>query len=619
MSISSKPSRPVYFINVPKLFDDNTFTNLSCKFIYNFYTTDESTQENPIIPEVYKKPTISKNDVSLSTFSLRVPRYVEISWKSNDAIQASPLASGVNPDLQKNLSKIVTQDNILNSNFLPYNFESNSTLENAVDDINKNAIGQLLTSTGISQATILENFITDLMKDYEEVPEKPAILEIRKQIKVAIDSLESFVDRSDDLLGYKFYNDKNDKIETSFDEVTNRNVKIYSQLNNSIAPDVFNLTALSSATLTQVNNSSMQSPNNSDLFISPVSIGEQTNDFPDTTNSIDIVGYIIDRYEFDGTSYIKNKTFFINDAKTTVAYDLNVKYGAMYHYAIRAIAKIEIPSILTESNTVNKCMYYCAGKPITTTITCQEDISPPPPTELNFVWEYKIKKFHVTWQMPFNSQRDIKQFQVFRRKSIYEPFELLEQQCFDFSDIKQTTKEIIDGNDVQMNKENASFVKYFKFPTYDYLDEEFKVNFETLTSSKYIYAIASIDAHGLISNYSAQYEVSFDFYKNQLIKKLISVADAPRPYPNLSLNSDLFKDVIQTSGLSSQKLKIYFMPEYFKLKYNSGKIEKMVTTKQDGSQGGYYKLQFINVQNQKSDQLKINIDDPGLLTSIEEQ
>ena len=120
MSISSKPSRPVYFINVPKLFDDNTFTNLSCKFIYNFYTTDESTQENPIIPEVYKKPTISKNDVSLSTFSLRVPRYVEISWKSNDAIQASPLASGVNPDLQKNLSKIVTQDNILNSNFLPY-------------------------------------------------------------------------------------------------------------------------------------------------------------------------------------------------------------------------------------------------------------------------------------------------------------------------------------------------------------------------------------------------------------------------------------------------------------------------------------------------------------------
>ena len=61
------------------------------------------------------------------------------------------------------------------------------------------------------------------------------------------------------------------------------------------------------------------------------------------------------------------------------------------------------------------------------------------------------------------------------------------------------------------------------------------------------------------------------------------------------------------------------MPEYFKLKYNSGKIEKMVTTRQDGSQGGYYKLQFINVQNQKSDQLRINIDDPGLLTSIEEQ
>ena len=45
----------------------------------------------------------------------------------------------------------------------------------------------------------------------------------------------------------------------------------------------------------------------------------------------------------------------------------------------------------------------------------------------------------------------------------------------------------------------------------------------------------------------------------------------------------------------------------------------MVATKQDGGQGGYYKLQFINVQNQKSDQLRINIDDPNLLTRVEQQ
>lgn len=616
MSVRSNPSKPVYFVNVPKLFEDNTLENISCRFVYNFYTTDERTQENPKIPDVYKKSTISKNDINLTTFSLRVPRYIELSWKTSNIINSIVVK---NPELQKNHSKIFTQDNIVNSNFLPYNFESYSALENAVEDINKNVTGQLLTSTDISQATVLENFISGLMKDYEEVPEKPTIQQIRDQIKTAIDSLESFVDKPDTLLGYKFYDNKNEKIETSFGSMADRNVKINVQLNNSILSDVFNLTALPTQTLNQINSYSLKTNVTEDLFIQPVSIGEQTNEFPDATNSIEIIGYVIDRYKFENESYVKDKTFFIDDTKTTTILDVNVKYGGTYCYAIRAIAKIEIPSVLENSDTINKCMYYCAGKPITTTITCEEDVSPPPPAEINFNWEYKAKEFYVTWQMPFNAQRDIKQFQIFRRKSIHEPFELLEQQCFDFSDVKQTTGEIIDGNNSAMTKEDAAFVKYFKLPTYSYLDKEFKIDSETLTASKYIYAIASIDAHGFISNYSAQYEVSFDFYKNTITKKLVSVSGAPRPYPNLYLNADLFKDVIQVSGLSSQKLKIYFMPEYFKLKYNSGKIEKMVATKQDGGQGGYYKLQFINVQNQKSDQLRINIDDPNLLTRVEQQ
>ena len=152
MSVRSNPSKPVYFVNVPKLFEDNTLENISCRFVYNFYTTDERTQENPKIPDVYKKSTISKNDINLTTFSLRVPRYIELSWKTSNIINSIVVK---NPELQKNHSKIFTQDNIVNSNFLPYNFESYSALENAVEDINKNVTGQLLTSTDISQATVL--------------------------------------------------------------------------------------------------------------------------------------------------------------------------------------------------------------------------------------------------------------------------------------------------------------------------------------------------------------------------------------------------------------------------------------------------------------------------------
>jgi hypothetical protein len=139
------------------------------------------------------------------------------------------------------------------------------------------------------------------------------------------------------------------------------------------------------------------------------------------------------------------------------------------------------------------------------------------------------------------------------------------------------------------------------------LDLDFKADPETLTVSKFIYAITSVDAHGLISNYSSQFEVTFDFLKNQLVKKIISNSGAPRAYPNMYLMTDTFKDVIKTSGGFSKKMKIYFMPDYLKLgNQQNGIIQKMVETKQSDS---FYKIQFINLQNQKSDSIKIKIDD----------
>jgi len=208
--------------------------------------------------------------------------------------------------------------------------------------------------------------------------------------------------------------------------------------------------------------------------------------------------------------------------------------------------------------------------------------------------------------MPINSQRDIKQFQIFRRSSIDEPFELLSQRCFDYSTKRYTTGEIIDGNSKEMSQENASFVSYDKSQTLSYIDDDFIADIEASKTSKYVYTIVSIDAHGMISNYGAQFEVSYDFFKNKIIKKLVSNAGAPRQYPNMYLDVDLFKDVIKTEGPESLSMKIYFMPEYFKIKYNDGTVQTMLSTKQQNS---FYNMQFINLQNQKSDSLKISIDD----------
>jgi len=227
------------------------------------------------------------------------------------------------------------------------------------------------------------------------------------------------------------------------------------------------------------------------------------------------------------------------------------------------------------------------------------------------VWDYRKSKIKIVWGMPVNFQRDIKQFQVFRRSSIYEPFELIKQKNFDFSTRKFRTGEQIDGNIVEPTGEQLSFIDYESIPSLAHVDDDFTVDIDLLSASKYIYTVCSVDAHGLISNYGMQLEVTFDFFKNQLIKKMVSVSGSPRQYPNMYSDVDLFKDVISTSGEASMKMKVYFMPEYYKIKYNNGSVERLVFTSEENAK---YKIQFINTQNQKSESLEISIEDPHGLT-----
>lgn len=602
-------SNPIFSISTPK-----PPAGFSAKFVYNFYTTDESLQEESQIPDVYKKSTLQKSDVNLATFSLRVPRYIELNWQ---APSTEKLGAG---NIKDNLSKISTHDSIISSKHIPYLFSNYDSLDQAYEDIKKNANGELLTNNALSQATITETYVNELMKGYEESPEKPKNDLIKKQIKESITSIEKFSDSPEKTIGYKFYDSNNNKIENSsaLDKIAQLDVKFYSQINSSVVSDIFFSASIPSETSDKINelSKSFNKKENEDIFLDPVYTEDETNEIFEAS-SLEIIGYIIEKFKFENNVYTKEKTIVVEDANTTSILDVNVKYGGTYHYVLRTVGKFILPTVHEDNSikSIKNCTYYISGNPVTTYTTCAEDVAPPPPTDISFVWDYKNSNFYVTWQMPFNPQRDIKQFQVFRRKSIYEPFELLEQQCFDFSEVKSTTGEIVDGNKQDMAKENKSFVKYLKNSTLSYQDKEFKIDTELMKTSKYIYCIASIDAHGLISNYSAQFEVSFDFFKNSLVKKLTSNAGAPRPYPNMMLNADLFKDTIQTSGMSSKKLKIYFMPEYFKVYYNSKQVQKIITTNQDGL-GGYYKLQFINTQNQKSDSLKIRIDDPNGLSQI---
>ena len=178
-----------------------------------------------------------------------------------------------------------------------------------------------------------------------------------------------------------------------------------------------------------------------------------------------------------------------------------------------------------------------------------------------------------------NTQRDIKQWQIFRRTSIDEPFEL--QKVYDFDD--STVQEKDPGEE----SVDPRLVEKLTSP------KNFYVDFDFNKEAKFIYSVCSVDAHGLSSNYGMQFEVSFDRYKNKIQKKLISKSGAPKAYPNMLLERDTFVDTIKDTG--HKKLRIVFSPEYLKVKDIENNDLGLLKT----DENSVYRLSLINADLQK--------------------
>jgi hypothetical protein len=72
------------------------------------------------------------------------------------------------------------------------------------------------------------------------------------------------------------------------------------------------------------------------------------------------------------------------------------------------------------------------------------------------------------------------------------------------------------------------------------------------------------------------------------------------------LEGEGFVDVARVEGAYTKKLSVYFVPQYYQLTDEHGRVHKMLSTKQAG---GSYKINFLNVDNQKSETMTILIDD----------
>jgi hypothetical protein len=229
------------------------------------------------------------------------------------------------------------------------------------------------------------------------------------------------------------------------------------------------------------------------------------------------------------------------------------------------------------------------------TVFTSEKVPPPPPVDVNFRFDHQRSEMSVRWEFPVNRSQDITRFQVFRRQSSNDPFLLLKEFDFDKSEFK------VERPDAPLQV-NVSLNDY---PVRSYVDRDFG------RSSTYIYAVCSVDAHGYASNYSAQYEVSFDMRTRSLRVQCVSPSGAPRPYPNLFFDTrqPLISDSITRGKISS--VNFVFDPEYLVVTDRAGNSLEVV--KYFGTNQAKYYMNVIDTN--RAEQISIPVEIRNLKTS----
>lgn len=576
--IESIPSKNAAILDVPDV------ESFSAKFVYNYWTKDEFENGLGSSQAALKQLPSESFDASFVEKTRRLPRLVKLVWK--------PVV--LNPDIrprvsiQANLGKLHSEETFTNADYttlelqdsgldlklkffadqlakqLP-EFETTQSANELIALLNRNTSDQV-------SASFLAEIISDLSRQGVLFQSKgQASDSILGRIKEV--ALSTRV--SNRLLVPMITSARTDSVGVFADELgASEFLKKIQQIQDI---------AVASA------NSNIFSPNDFEFeVLSYVGVRPlDTNGYQPVAQSI---GYIIEKREVksDGTEQVYDP-IVVEDPRISVTYDGKIRYGSSYFYKIRAAFLVEARST-EESTSQNLLVSFLVGSKLTAEVEVQtvEMVPPPPPADFNLAWDFGERALRCTWNLPPNSQQDIKYIQLFRRRSISDPFQLI--KMWDFNDTN-TIVPLAEYPLPELVVKTPSFVGVF-------LDREFG------KESNYIYAVAAVDAHGLTSNYSMQLQVSFDKFANKLVKKLISISGAPKQYPNAYLNADTFVDTMKDSGHTT--MRVVFNPEYLKLVKGDGTDLGLLKTDR---QNGLYRIQLINIDLQSQQTVDVTIED----------
>ena len=593
----SYPSSLVSFVDVPEV------TRVKAKFYYNFFEPDESASDeyDPEARKVMRRSgqralTGRVSPSAMEELKKKVPRFIRLTWR--------PLRTNNKQDsrrmrflrIRDYLDDIQDEASVSNNHFTGFNVQDSG------DD---NKLMPFLNMT--LNLTEEENSPspTDKAKELNARTDDNVSPEFLANVMNSQPNGASFID--------------SEKRKDMFKKDA-RDISLSIQLNNKFAStiiesaieDVAGIYADEMADLSgpakiltseALGKSKPQhlSEEEFEVIIDPIRVRMFDVGQADTESRI--VGYIIEKFEVNSEGNLeKIRDHIVGSPNRSSFIDTSVKYGTTYVYQIKTIAQVDFQSISEDgSDILSSTMLISSKSSRRSIVECIEEVPPTEPVDFKGVWHYKNNKLCLMWNFPVNPQRDIKKFQIFRRKSILEPFEMIAMLDFDDSVIKQPDRENI----------NPNRRVYSDQPELIFYDNDFNLD------SKYIYAICSIDARNMTSNYSMQLEMSYNRPKNKLVIKKVSPSGAPKQYPNLYLNNDLFVDTIRDSGHS--RMHIYFDPEYLEVEDSQGADLELLKSMRRKSSTGEYQLQFINVDHQKEKKIAISIDDLRPITPEERE
>ena len=595
VALDSFPSSPSARIDVPEVSD------FKASFVYNFFTANEreiiNNGSRPIDASISRS-----EEVFFEERNERLPRYVKFQFKP-------PVRTTVISELRnsrivsENIDKVVVEGGTSNSDFLTFELVDSlkekhlySVLDGAVvfndlSDSNRSSTDDyknLLDTNSDGRLTGREKeLIVSAIKSMQSKGYKLSRTDIRPED----------AETADDLVSRQNFSIQMNKL--IFDQAIQSALRIPDSVFQDEFSEIKSLSSEIQNNAIKTNSSNEISESDYSAGISPVEIRNFSRD--NNSESYPIIkhaGYVIKKLELLGNGLYEERGKIVSDNPDGLyIIDKDVRYGGVYTYEIRTVyyvqAIIDVRDPLRPANDyLGVASFLVASQGKLASVSCVEDVPPPPPECIRISFDYKTRKPRVNWQFPVNPQRDIKRFQIFKRLNVNQPFTLLAEYDFDNSTIRTSVAEI------------ASPQNLYKFenPKINFIDNTWK------EGEKPIYAVACVDAHGLSSNLSTQMRFDYDSRLNKVNNILVSYPNAPKPYPNILLNNDSFEDAIKISGYN--RMKIFLDPEYFKVTQyidkNPNEIKDLNFLRIDPNKDTY-KIHMINIDNQKDKILNVRI------------